>query len=113
MASYLLECLAANPESDDFVHGGFEAGHVLAAWLKKLVQVPEAAPVIQDVERRLQGIYRACDATIRNRIETGALEHILEVPRLRPFFAHWRDDDVLRDAYEPALKWGLAHERLG
>ena len=38
MADYLLECLAANPDADDeYVHGGFEAGHAIARWLKYLV----------------------------------------------------------------------------
>jgi hypothetical protein len=32
MADYLLECLLQNPESDDFLHSGFDAAHSIAAW---------------------------------------------------------------------------------
>ena len=38
------------------------------------------------------------------------LEHVLEAPGLRRYFEHWGQDPVLREAYEPALEWGLAHE---
>ena len=41
--------------------------------------------------------------------ETGAPEHILEAPGLRRYFEHWGDDAILRDSYEAALAWGLAH----
>src|SRR5258706_9605171 len=33
MADYLIECLIRDPEDDDFVHGGFDAAHQIAAWL--------------------------------------------------------------------------------
>lgn len=52
---------------------------------------------------------RADDDT-RNRIEKGALEHILEMPALRPYFAHWQTDPVLAESYSCALAWGVAHE---
>lgn len=108
VADYLLECIAVN-QADELVHGGFEACYAIADWLKCLASVSAATPAISDVESRLQGLYRRGDSALRNRIETGALEHILEDPRLRPFFAHWQNDPVLREAYEPALAWGTAH----
>lgn len=77
MTDYLLECIASNPQgSDDYVHSRFEAGHSLAAWLKHLIAIPEAASVIADVAARLEKLYRAGDADARTRIEQGALEHI-------------------------------------
>ena len=110
LADYLLECLASNPQSDDdFLHSGFEAGHSLTGWLKHLIAIPETASVISQVATRLEELYRAGDLVTRNRIETGALEHILEKPALRPYFSHWQTDSVLCEAYEPALLWGLAH----
>jgi hypothetical protein len=109
MADYLLECLATNPENGDLVHSGFEAGYTLAAWLKHLVTVPDAAPIVSAVATRLEHLYRRADEETRNRIETGALEHILEEPRLRSYFSHWEEDPILREAHKPALAWGLAH----
>ena len=109
MADYLLECLLINPGVDDFIHSGYEAGHEIAAWLKHLVNETEAKPVVADVALRLATAYKASDAKARNRIETGALEHALESPRVRPFFSVWASDPVLKDAYGPALEWGLSH----
>ena len=45
----------------------------------------------------------------RNRIETGAVEHIFEEKGLRKYFEHWRRDPDLRTAYELCLAWGKAH----
>lgn len=65
--------------------------------------------MITDVAAGLEKLYRAGDGATRTRIETGALEHILEKPALRPYFLYWKDDSVLREAYEPAMSWGLEH----
>jgi hypothetical protein len=112
MSEYLLECLATNPDGDDdYLHGGFEAGHAIAGWLKHLLSMPETAVVIANVAAGLEALYRRGDQDTRIRIEQGALEHLLEEPRLRRFFAHWETDPLLREAYEPALEWGVAHEQ--
>jgi len=112
MVDYLLECIASHPQpqqSDDYLHTGYDAGAALTQWLKHLVAIPEAAQVITEVAARLEKLYRSGDEATRTRIETGALEHILERPALRPYFSHWRGDPVLCEAYEPALQWGRAH----
>jgi len=112
MADYLLACVSVNPDpdGDDFLHSGFDAGYTLAAWLKHLGRIPNAVDVIPRVSRRLEDLYRAADSDGRNRIETGVLEHVLEAPGLRRHFEHWGQDPVLREAHGPALEWGLAHE---
>ena len=89
--------------------GGFEAGREIAVWLKHLAAIPAAIAVIENMAARLALAYRAADASTRDRIETSTLEHLLESPRLRPFFRSWSADPVLREAYQPALEWGLAH----
>jgi hypothetical protein len=109
MLDYLVECILVNPEADDSLHSGFEAGYELSAWLKHLSQIPDAEAVIVEAASRLAAAYKQGDAATRNRIETGALEHLLESPGLRPLFTSWAEDPTLRQAYEPALEWGLAH----
>ena len=109
MADYLLACLSGNPAPDEFIHSGFEAGHALASCLKNWSAIPAASDAIAIVAKRLEQVYRESDPQGRNRIETGALEHILEAPRLRRYFEHWAQDAELREAYEPALAWGRAH----
>jgi len=110
MADYLLECLAENPATDGYLHNGSEAGHAIAAWLKHLAGIPEAAGVIAAVAGRLEALYRGSERVVRDRIETAALEHIFEAVRLRPFFEGWRRDPALRGAFARALEWGSAHE---
>jgi hypothetical protein len=109
MADYLIGCLIQNPESDGFLHTGFEAGYEIAAWLKHLAQTVDGSASLTDMANRLAVAYKAADPTTRNRIETGALEHALESRAVRPFFDDWGTDPMLRDAYEHALAWGIAH----
>jgi hypothetical protein len=109
MADYLIECLLQNPEGDGFLHSGFEAGYEIAAWLKLLVKSADGGVVVRDVAGRLADAFRSGDVKIRNRIETGALEHALESRAVRPFFDFWATDPTLREAHEHALAWGIAH----
>jgi hypothetical protein len=109
MADYLIECVLQNPEGDDYVHTGFEAAYEIAAWLKHLATIPDGLIVLADVADRLANSYKVADETTRNRIQTGALEHALESPSVRPFFDSRGIDPILRHAYEEALAWGLAH----
>jgi hypothetical protein len=110
MAGYLFDCLILNPKSEDYVYGGFEAAWELASWLKHLEGREGGGIVITQVARRLTEAYLASDETTRNRIETGAVEHILESKPLRKYFESWASDPVLGKAYELCLEWGQAHE---
>ena len=113
MTDHLLACIETNPTRDAYVQNGFEAGSSLAAWLKHLQAIPSAADVIADVANRLAVLYKRLDATGQNRLETGALEHILERPGLRVYFEAWQLDPVLHKAHALALEWGLAHSDEG
>lgn len=109
MASYLLACIEQNPKGGEHLHSGFEAAYEFAAWLKHLLG-RDAHHFIRDAASGLEAAFRRGDAQTRNRIETGALEHIFEAPGLRPFFAHWQHDPQLADSYSCALDWGIAHD---
>ena len=111
MASYLVECIEKNPEQGEYLHGGFEAAYEYSAWLKHLLR-RNAEEFIPEAASRLETAFRRGDEDTRNRIETGALEHILESPGLRPYFAHWETDPVLAESYSCALEWGRAHQEL-
>lgn len=110
MAGYLLRCLLEDPAGDDFVHSGLAAGYELASWLKHLCGIRGAERHIRRTSAALADAFKSADAPARRRIETGALEHILEEPALRPFFALWASDPALAEAYRHALAWGEAHE---
>jgi hypothetical protein len=109
MGSYLVECLASDPPEADWVHGGFEAGYLLAAWFKHLHGTSGTRNVLAGAATQLTDAYRKSDEKSRNRIETGALEHMFEQPALRAYFADWRDDPDLREAYKWAVRWGDDH----
>jgi hypothetical protein len=111
MLDYLFDCLLQNPESDDFLHSGFEAAWELAGWVKQLGSIDDAQSLISRIVQRLTAEYVAADEPTRNRIETGAVEHIMESPSLRRHFASWKDDPTLRKAYEDCLLWGQSHEQ--
>ena len=110
MSEYLLACIKVNQSDQEYIHSGYEAAWELAAWLKHLGTLEGTEKVIARVVRDLEKLYRLSDAKTRNRIETGAVEHILEDRRLRRFFLHWREDPELKSAYELCLEWGKAHE---
>ena len=112
MLEYLIDCIRANREAGDYVHSGFEAAWELAAWLKHLHLRGETV-FIERTATRLAQLFRGEDAALQNRVETGALEHMLEEPALRPYFAVWADDPKLSAAYARALAWGEAHEAGG
>lgn len=110
MAAYLLECLVDDPPSDGFVHTGLDAGYTLAAWLRHLAELDGTDSVIRRVAADLGDAFSMAHDTTRTRIETAALEHALESPRLRPYFEDWAADPVRAAVHSRALAWGLAHE---
>jgi len=109
MASYLIECLVTDPKKSKWVHSGFYAGYEIVAWLKHIRRIPGHSKVIIAVAAQLTRAYKQADDETRNRIETFTLEHVFEDRSLRPFFAEWRDDPEIRDAYDRAIAWGDAH----
>lgn len=112
MLKYLMECLDANPVDtgdDDYLHSGFEAAWEIAAWMKHLQHMAEAAPILKAITADLEALYRRGDYALRRLIITGALEHIFENKRLVELFDYWRDDSELKPAYDAALEWGKAH----
>lgn len=106
----LFDCLIQNPASGDYLHSSFEAAWEIAEWVKYAQSHGQATEWIKEVVRRLTQAYISADDTTRNRIETGAIEHMFESPSLREYFTFWKDDQVLRTPYEFCLLWGVEHE---
>jgi len=109
MASYLFDCLISDPPSGEYIHTGFEAAWALASWLKHLLGIPGTEQTIAQVASNFRAAHLAGDAETRNRIGTGALEHVFESKALVPYFEDWRSDPELKQEFELALKWGEAH----
>ena len=58
----------------------------------------------------LADLYKGSPEEIRTCIVQATLEHLLEQKHFREFFADWKNDPVLRRAYEEALLW---HQGVG
>src|SRR5271156_3005485 len=49
IGNYLVECLASDPPETDWVHSGFDAGHLLAGWLQHLYGIAATKSVVANV----------------------------------------------------------------
>lgn len=117
MSSYLLQCIIQgsvdHPDARGAsVHSPFEAAHELVVWFNWYISDGESAPkAIRLLIDRIEVAFRDGDDRIRNCIETGFLEHVLETPGNRQCFAHWARDLLLSESYTEALRWGVAHTK--
>jgi hypothetical protein len=115
MSSYLLECISrGSVEHRDgevaSIHSPFEAAHELVVWFNWYLRAGDVNPnMIRPLVDRIEAVFRDGDNGVRNCIETGFLEHVLETPNNRQYFTYWAHDPLLEDSYTEALRWGLAH----
>lgn len=113
-SEYLFQCITESAgftaESVDR-YTTCEVAHELVNWFNWLVSHTEDSSAVQRQVAQIETLYRSGNAWLRNCIETGILEHVLEYPRNRPLFSHWNHDPVLSVGYAEALRWGEAHSR--
>jgi hypothetical protein len=105
---YLFGCIRED-RTDYVTLTRYEAAAELVGWFDQLAAREEAHDVAQRVATAVTDLFLAGDASIREAIETGFLEHVLEQRSQRSFFAHWAHDERLQDAWRHALAWGEAH----
>ncbi|MGD9632984.1 MAG: hypothetical protein AB7G28_16795 [Pirellulales bacterium] len=110
MLDYLFECIRSDSESDEYLHSGFEAAWELAEWVRLLERAGENGAFVSQIVQRLTETFVAADENTRDRIETGAVEHMMELPSMRKYFDFWKSDPRLSTAYELCLQWGKDHE---
>jgi hypothetical protein len=112
MRRYLLRCIEENPAPGEHLHGGYEAAWELATCLKLWRRNGgRIAAALRGIALDLEKVYRRGDASTKNRVLCGVMEHAFEDASLRPYFVDWDRDCDLREAYKLALEWGTAHER--
>jgi hypothetical protein len=111
MTRYLLRCIHENVQNDDGdVPTGYEATHDLANCLKHwAAKLPETRPVLFDTASKITDAYRADGEAERDRLLNGTLEHALEASAVRPFFESWKNDTLLREPWQLAMEWAVAH----
>lgn len=111
MQKYLMDCLEKNPKSGEYLLSGFEAGRELAKWVKHLNAKENTKVVLKEVACNLESLYKKTNNETRNRIITGALEHIFENKNLIKLFEKWQYDPVLKEAFQQAWEWGKDHQK--
>jgi hypothetical protein len=102
---YYERCLRESPDgewSDSRYSAGMDLVNIFGRLWRNL-QVPRA--VLGDLKSMLERLYREGDGEIRTCIVQATLEHLVEQTSIREFFADWKDDPVLRIAYEEACLW--------
>jgi hypothetical protein len=105
---YFLLCVRENPQ-DGTGPQRYEAAGDLESWIEHLSNTEGTEGNLQEVAAAVTTLYLESDTDVRMAIETGFLEHVLEQAKLRPLFAHWAEDERLRESWRHALAWGKAH----
>ncbi|HET6250760.1 MAG TPA: hypothetical protein VFE47_23930 [Tepidisphaeraceae bacterium] len=107
---YLLRCIHENVQDHDRVPTGYDAAHDLANCLKLwAAKLPQTDPVLTNTASKITDAYRIGDEAERDRLLNGMLEHALESTAVRPYFAPWKNDAVLGEAWQLAMEWAVAH----
>jgi hypothetical protein len=108
MCRYFLSCIRENPQDGTGLQR-YDAASDLESWIDHLSSTEGAHENLQEVAAAVTTLYLESDTDVRMAIETGFLEHVLEQAKLRPLFAHWAEDERLRESWHNALAWGEAH----
>lgn len=103
----LERCLAflaaglAGRYRDAIPDGPYVLGHTVAGWLRTLAaaDAPADRSAARAVESMLARTAREGDASTRDVIVLGVLEHVLGDPAVAPLFAHWAGDPALAPLY--------------
>ena len=102
---YYGRCFRENPDgdwSDSRWTAGWDLANVLSSlWHSK--SVPRE--ILDEWKKWLEDLYKEGSQEIRTCIVQATLEHLLEQKAFRKFFSDWKDDAVLKQAYEKALEW--------
>ncbi|HXX18655.1 MAG TPA: hypothetical protein VEJ46_04575 [Candidatus Acidoferrum sp.] len=103
--NYYERCLRENPDgewSDSRYSASMDLVNIFGSlWRDSRV----ARSLLDNLKDMLARLYRGGDESIRKCIVQATLEHLVEQKPIRKFFSDWRDDPVLRVAYDEACLW--------
>ena len=103
---YLLGCIRDGVADTEEIQGRYEAAESLHVWFRHLVGMEGTSAVLSRASSAITNLYLESGEEVRDAIETGFLEHVLETAALRPYFEHWAFDPRLQLAWSRALEWG-------
>jgi len=102
---YFKRCLLENPDGE-WADSRYSAGRDVYLWFVSLWNKKNTRSVVfDDYKALLASLYRTGDAELRTCIVTATLEHLFETSSIRKFFADWKEDPILKQAYDEAAEW--------
>ena len=100
-----------NPPDGEFTANRTVEGSSLQEWFKVLWKNKEANTIlISEMKKMAAEVYNAGDDGVKYAVETAFLEHLFEDPEIASYFSDWREDAILKPAYERAMEWGVAQQ---
>jgi hypothetical protein len=102
---YYDRCFRENPDGK-WAYTRYSAGRDLVNWFKGLWKDPaEPRSVLADIKGLLAKLYKEGDNELRTCIVNATLEHLFEEEAIADYFADWKQDVVLAEAYSDAMLW--------
>lgn len=104
--TYYTRCLSEAVQGGKYHPSRYVAGHEFDRWFMSLWR-DDAVPrrYLEDLKAMLTQLYLSGDPEVRDCVVTSVLEHLFETPEIAEFFSDWKQDSVLREAYESAMEW--------
>lgn len=95
----------------------YGSGWELATELKSAISSSgiideETEKAIYLTKESIDVLYRDGDEVLRRCIVDSVLEHVLEDPRLRPYFEDWAQDPILKQPFDEAIEWAEHVSRI-
>ncbi|MBM4257997.1 MAG: hypothetical protein FJ147_19155 [Deltaproteobacteria bacterium] len=100
---YYERCLREDPDGK-WSNSRYSAGGDLVGWFIGLWRdssVPRSA--LLELKEWLAKLYKQGDEKLRVCLITATLEHLFQDRKIAKYFADWRKDTILADAYDEAL----------
>ena len=112
--TFLLESIRLDPAENDREWSRYESARVMVAWFYHLQELPQSVSNwstqwLTSAAEAVTSAYVTGDDAVRECLETGILEHVLEVEELHRYIEHWGRDPVLAPAHARALAFRNAN----
>ncbi|HEY7214545.1 MAG TPA: hypothetical protein VIC28_07940 [Thermoanaerobaculia bacterium] len=110
---YLERCFREDPQGE-WADSRWQAGGLLANWIKSIWRDERFRGFVDTIRDWLARLYKSTeDPDLRKCLVQATLEHAFEAPGIAERFEAWREDPILREAYDEARLWKEGLDELG
>jgi hypothetical protein len=106
ITEYYTRCLKEDVSNTQWANTRYSAGHDLVNWFVILFNdksIKES--YVLNLRDWIAQLYREGDEELRTALVTATLEHLFEQKKIRKLFEEWKNDSILKPAYDQALQW--------